>query len=142
MSSSVCYSYFRPVIDKTQPICYAVIPLWFLILIFLFDCTIVTKENLHLKNNSKLTTMTVWNKNENWSLMNLLNNAQWLTCNWDMNLGYDMKSLAFSFWFTSFSRVLPTSQVGYRAGKPIESVVYCFYKTTLSFLSVCWHNKP
>ena len=25
----------------------------------------------------------------------------------------------------SFSRVLPTSQVGYHAGKPIESVVYC-----------------
>ena len=31
-------------------------------------------------------------------------------------------------WFTSFSRVLQTSQVGYHAGKPIESVVYCFYK--------------
>ena len=28
-------------------------------------------------------------------------------------------------WFTSFSRVLPKSQVGYHAGKPIESVVYC-----------------
>jgi len=24
-----------------------------------------------------------------------------------------------------FSRVLPTSHVGYHAGKPIESVVYC-----------------
>ena len=24
----------------------------------------------------------------------------------------------------------PTSQVGYHAGKPIESVVYCFYKIT------------
>ena len=34
----------------------------------------------------------------------------------------------------SFSRVLPTSQVGYHAGKPIESVVYRFYKITLSFL--------
>ena len=34
------------------------------------------------------------------------------------------KSLAFSSWFTSFSRVLPTSRVGYHAGKPIESVVY------------------
>ena len=31
-------------------------------------------------------------------------------------------------------RVLPTSQVGYHAGKPIVSVVYCFYKITLSFL--------
>ena len=35
------------------------------------------------------------------------------------------KSLAFGSWFTSFSRVLPTSRVGYYAGKPIESVVYC-----------------
>ena len=35
------------------------------------------------------------------------------------------KSLAFGSWFTSFSRVLPTSCVGYHAGKPIESVVYC-----------------
>ena len=37
---------------------------------------------------------------------------------------------AFGSWFTSFSRVLPTSQVGYHAGKPIESVVYYFYKIT------------
>ena len=35
------------------------------------------------------------------------------------------KSLAFGSWFTSFSRVLPTSRVGYHSGKPIESVVYC-----------------
>ena len=28
-------------------------------------------------------------------------------------------------WFTSFSRVLPTSRVVYYAGKPMESVVYC-----------------
>ena len=33
-------------------------------------------------------------------------------------------------WFTSFSSVLPTSRVGYHAGKPIESVVHCFYKIT------------
>ena len=26
---------------------------------------------------------------------------------------------------SSFSRVLPTSRVGYHAGKPIESLVYC-----------------
>ena len=38
------------------------------------------------------------------------------------------KSLAFDSWFTSFSRVLPTSRVGYHAVKPIESVVYCFSK--------------
>ena len=31
---------------------------------------------------------------------------------------------------TSFSSVLPTSRVSYHAGKPIESVVYCFYKIT------------
>ena len=49
MLSSVCYFYFSPAIDKTQPICHAVIPLRFLILIFLFDSTVVTKENLHLK---------------------------------------------------------------------------------------------
>ena len=34
------------------------------------------------------------------------------------------KSLALGSWFKSFSCVLPTSHVGYRAGKPIESVVY------------------
>ena len=33
------------------------------------------------------------------------------------------KSLAFGFWFTSFSHVLPTSCVGYHAGKSIETVV-------------------
>ena len=33
---------------------------------------------------------------------------------------------------TSFSSVLPTSRVGYHASKPIESVVYCFYKITFS----------
>ena len=38
----------------------------------------------------------------------------------------------FGEWFTSFSRVLPTSRVGYHAGKRIESVVYYFYKMTLS----------
>ena len=39
------------------------------------------------------------------------------------------KSLAFGSWFTSFSRVLPAaSSVGYHAGKPIESVVYCLNK--------------
>ena len=34
------------------------------------------------------------------------------------------KSRAFGSWFTNFSRVLPTSRVGYHADKPIESVVY------------------
>ena len=38
----------------------------------------------------------------------------------------------FGEWFTSFSRVLPTSRVGYHAGNPIESEVYCYYKITLS----------
>ena len=51
MSFSVCYCYFSPVVDKTQPICCAVIPSWFLVLISLFDSTVVTKENLHLKKN-------------------------------------------------------------------------------------------
>ena len=32
----------------------------------------------------------------------------------------------------SFSSVRPTSQVRYHTGKPIESVVYCFYKITIS----------
>ena len=53
MSSSVCYFYFSPAIDKTQPIFHAVIPLRFLILIFLFDSTVATKENLHLKKKFK-----------------------------------------------------------------------------------------
>jgi len=34
-------------------------------------------------------------------------------------------------WFTSFSSVLPTSQVVYCAGKPIERVVYRFYEITM-----------
>ena len=33
------------------------------------------------------------------------------------------------------SSVLPTSEVGYHVGKPIEIVVYCFYKKTLSKLT-------
>ena len=53
MSSSVCYFYFSPAIDKTQLICHAVIPLWFLIPISLFDSTVATKENLHLKKKFK-----------------------------------------------------------------------------------------
>ena len=43
--------------------------------------------------------------------------------------------------FTSFSSVLPASQAGYHADKPIESVVYCFYEMTLSFLWVYQHKK-
>ena len=38
--------------------------------------------------------------------------------------------------FTSHSRVLPTSQVGYHACKPIESVVYCVN------ISVMINNPP
>ena len=38
---------------------------------------------------------------------------------------HSTKSYFFGSWFTSFSRVLPTSRVGYPADKPIESVVYC-----------------
>ena len=34
------------------------------------------------------------------------------------------------------------ARVGYNADKPIESVVYCFYKITWSFLWVYRHNKP
>ena len=30
-------------------------------------------------------------------------------------------------------QVLPTSQVGYDAVKPMESVVYCFYEETFKF---------
>ena len=48
------------------------------------------------------------------------------------------KSLAFGSWFTSFSRVLPTSQVGYHAGKPIESVVYCLDKLTDKQAQLDW----
>ena len=40
-------------IGETQAICNAVTPLRFLILIFLFDSTVVTKENLHLKKKFK-----------------------------------------------------------------------------------------
>ena len=50
MSSSVCYFYFGPVIGERQLMCYAVILLWFLIVISLFDMTVVTEENLHNNN--------------------------------------------------------------------------------------------
>ena len=53
MSSSVCYFNFSPLIDKRHLICYAVILLWFLILISLFDMAVVTQENLHLKKNEQ-----------------------------------------------------------------------------------------
>ena len=36
----------------------------------------------------------------------------------------------------NFSSVLSTSQVGYHAGKPIESALCCFYKITLKHVSV------
>ena len=41
------------------------------------------------------------------------------------------KSLAFGSWVTSFSHVLPTSHMGYQAGEPMESVVYCLNNTVL-----------
>ena len=42
-------------------------------------------------------------------------------------------------WFTSFSIVVPTSQVGYYSYKPIESVVYCFYNITME--NVCQRRE-
>ena len=60
MLSSVCYFYFKPVIDKRQQICYSVILLWFLILISLFDSTVVTKENLHLKKMHNNNEYVEW----------------------------------------------------------------------------------
>ena len=48
----------------------------------------------------------------------------------------------FSSWFTSFSRVLPTSRVGYHAGKPIESVVYCLSELNDSSLVKCYWLLP
>ena len=38
---------------------------------------------------------------------------------------------------TSFSRVLPTSRVGYHAGKPIKSVVYCLSKLSPRNGEIC-----
>ena len=63
MSYSVSYFYFSPIVDKTQLICYAAIPLCFFLLISVFDNTVVTKENLHLKKNSKLAIMSVSKEN-------------------------------------------------------------------------------
>ena len=40
------------------------------------------------------------------------------------------KSGAKGEWLTGYC--FPTSHVGYHAGKPLERVVYCFYKITLS----------
>ena len=47
------------------------------------------------------------------------------------------KSLTFSSWFTSFSGALPTSCMGYHAGKPIESVIHCLNKLELKDI-VSW----
>ena len=48
-----------------------------------------------------------------------------------LGMSTEHESRAEGDWSTSFSSVLPTSCVGYHAGKPIESVVYCFYKSFL-----------
>ena len=42
--------------------------------------------------------------------------------------------MGFGSWFTSFSSVLPTSQVGYQAGKPIEvcSIALSNFKFSMS----------
>ena len=48
------YFYFSPVIDKRQLICYAVILLWFLALISLFDNTVCCdKRKLTLEKNAQ-----------------------------------------------------------------------------------------
>lgn len=47
-------------------------------------------------------------------------------------------SLAFGSWLTAFSRVLPTSQMGYYAGKPIKSAVPCFHKVKLKCFNFLW----
>ena len=47
------------------------------------------------------------------------------------------KSLAFGSWFTSFSSALPTSCMGYHAGKPIENVIHCLNKLELKDI-VSW----
>ena len=47
------------------------------------------------------------------------------------------------FWQKESSDLLISQRsVGYHAGKPIDSVVYCCYKITWRFLWVYWHNKP
>ena len=65
----------------------------------------------------------------------LVKNPWFLGC-WE-NTQKACKSLALGLWFTSFSRVLPTSRVFYHAGKPIESVVYCLNKTWVFGQSKC-----
>ena len=47
-------------------------------------------------------------------------------------------SLAFGSWLTAFSHVLPTSQMGYYAGKPIERAVPCFHKVKLKCFNFLW----
>jgi len=46
--------------------------------------------------------------------------------------GRACKSRAEGEWFAGFFSVLPASQVVCRAGEPIEGVLYCFYKITMS----------
>ena len=43
-----------------------------------------------------------------------------------------LKSLASGLWFAQFSRVLPTSCMGFYAGKPVESAVYSLYKQIIA----------
>lgn len=47
-------------------------------------------------------------------------------------------------WFTSVSRVLPTSRIGYHAGKPIESVVFCLniHFHEIYFYQIRIHGPP
>ena len=60
------------------------------------------------------------------------------------NVSYFIKAIDHTFYgftgvITSFSRVLPTYRVGYHAGKPIGSLVFCLnnsYTAVLSFKKI------
>ena len=69
----------------------------------------------------------VWT--EFWESSALLNRESWLAYG-DFREKTWLDHGTKTTW--DVSRVLLTSQVGYHAGKPIESVVYCFYKITFN----------
>ena len=57
------------------------------------------------------------------------------------NMRKACNSQAEGKWFTSFSSVLPTSQLGYHAGKPIENcLVYCLSNATAACKLVIFYQ--
>ena len=54
---------------------------------------------------------------------------------WTLQHLHDSTWTPIQFWFTNFSRVLPTSQVSYYTGKPIENAIYFLNSTSSTYIT-------